>query len=278
MALGMTRPLPRNPLQPSSSAPGLSNVYDAATTQQAQDYDDIMRGYDDLLKTTKSDRSRYTSLNPATSSYFQVPAYSRSADLNTAIGGLKDFSRTGGYSEGDISNIRERGISPIRSIYANAQRNLARQKVLQGGYSPNYGAVSARMARDLSSQIGDITTRVNADVAQMIASGKLAGLQSLSPVVSRENELINQTKQKQGDVKREALYKNADERNRLANTELAALSGKQSLYGTTPALSQTFANQVLANNSQKMQAVQTANAIKNQRANLGINLLQLGRG
>ena len=282
----------QQPQQPRN----IRSVYDAAASTQAQDYDDIMQGYDTLLQRSGPSKLNYTSINPVFNRPLTASSYSRSPELGTALGGLSEYSQTGGYSGADISNIRERGISPIRSIYDAANRQIQRQKVLQGGYSPNLGAVTAKMARESAGQIGDITTRVNADIAQMVASGKLAGLQSLSSVAGRENELQNEINRENARLQNQVELSNAAEqrrvdelnnqmmlqieeinnRNRMQdiNTRLSATQGKQSLYGTTPALTQMFGNQVLANNAQQMQAVQTANTLKNQRANIGLNLVQ----
>ena len=292
----------------------MSSAYDAAASEQAQNYDDVMGRYDNILNNPSNKVSplNYSSLNyvPINSVFnrnLQGTQYNRSNDLNTAITGLSDYSKTGGYSDSDINNIRERSISPIRSIYDSAQRGLNRQKVLQGGYSPNYGALTAKMARDSSSQIGDLTTRVNADIAQMVASGKLSGLNSLGNVASRDNELMNQASRYNTDLQNQIELMNTEEQKRVEglnnqgrseverlnnqrrleveglnnaailqnnNTQMNALQGKTSLYETTPALTQTFGNQVLQNNAQNLQAIQTANVIKNQRANTGLNLLQ----
>lgn len=281
---------------------GLFGSYNNAVNQNTKDYTDIMHGYDSILSgnNNKSSKLNYVPINPVFTKQITAPAYQRSDDLTNAIQGLTDYSQTGGYSDQDVNNIRERGISPIRAIYANAQDNLRRQKVLQGGYSPNYGALTAKLARESSDKIGDITTKVNADIAQMIASGKLSALNSLSSVASQDNAAENAANQRLAELQNQVELANAEEqrrvdeennKNRLSveeynnsldqgNTEnqLRALSGKTSLYGTNPALTQSFANQVLQNNAQNLQAVQTANTIKNQRANIGLNLLsqQLG--
>lgn len=279
---------------------GIKSVYDAAATQQAGDYDNIMGNYDSIFNNasnaSRSPAFNYSAINPVFNRQLQTTPYQRSSELGTALSGLSEFSRTGGYSDADVNNIRERGISPIRSIYDSAKRNMDRQKVLQGGYSPNYGAVNAKMARDASSQIGGLTTKVNADIAQMVASGRLSGLNSLGSVASRDNEMSNQFNQRNTDINNQVELANTEEQRRVdninnqgrldverlnnqnkqqnTNTQLQATQGKQSLYGTTPALTNMFGNQVLQNNAQQMQAVTTANAIKNQRANIGLNLVQ----
>ena len=79
------------------------------------------------------------------------------------MGRYEDFANTGGYSPGNIADMRARAISPSRAIYANMQRNIDRQRALQGGYSPNYTAASAKLAREGSQEISDINQNVNAD-------------------------------------------------------------------------------------------------------------------
>jgi hypothetical protein len=177
-------PPPPNPISsaygtnPGSGVTGSYGLYNTAVGQQATDYGNIMKGYQNLSSS---------------------PGYQNTANL----------AQTGGYSDADQAAIRERGISPIRSIYASAQQNVDRNKALQGGYSPNYGAVQAKMSRDMSTQIGDQTTKVNADLAQNIAQNKM----QMAP--------------------------------QFAAQAAQPLQNQQSLYGTTPALSNLFGNQAL---------------------------------
>src|SRR5437773_5397071 len=52
-----------------------------------------------------------------------------------AAAGFSEFSKTGGFSPEDLANIRARALSPVRAVYSNAQREVNRQRSLQGGYS-----------------------------------------------------------------------------------------------------------------------------------------------
>jgi hypothetical protein len=90
-----------------------------------------------------------------------------------------DFANTGGYSPMDISNIRSRAISPIRGIYAGANREVDRQRSLQGGYSPGYGVLKSRMAREQSSALSDASTNVEGMIAQLRNAGKQYGTTGL---------------------------------------------------------------------------------------------------
>src|SRR5439155_1590310 len=91
------------------------------------------------------------------------------------------------YTDQGIADIRARGISPIRAIYANAQRNMDRQRALSGGYSPNYNAASTKMAREQSSIISDKVTDVNAQLAQAIAANKLQAAPAYSSAAAGED-------------------------------------------------------------------------------------------
>jgi len=288
MALGLKVPSMGSTV--SKKTP-IKNVYETAATTNAENYDDIMAGYDSLQKRSQSGNTgqqlNYTPLSPTTTSFLPQYSYNRSSDLNNTISGLQNVANTGGYSDSDVANIRERGLSPIRSVYSNARRNLDRQKSLQGGYSPNYGAVLSKMAREQSELGTQASTNINAEVAKMIASGKLSGLQALSPLAANENTQINNTNTNNVNAQRDMELNNAEEVRRVNDTnanmklqydqlnnqnrqqneniELSALSGKQSLFGTTPAMTNMFSQQVLANNQQNLQAATTANQIKNAR-------------
>src|SRR3989304_3720618 len=121
MALGLKVPSMGSTVSKKSP---IKNVYETAATTNAENYDDIMAGYDSLQK--------------------------RSQSGNTG------------------QQLNYTGLSPIRSVYSNARRNLDRQKSLQGGYSPNYGAVLSKMAREQSELGTQASTNINAEVAKMI--------------------------------------------------------------------------------------------------------------
>jgi hypothetical protein len=111
----------------------------------------------------------------------------RSFDSGAPISfsGFQDFSKTGGFSAGDLANIRARAVSPVRAVYANAQQNVNRQRSLQGGYSPGFGVLQARMARQQGQGISDAATNAEASIAEMVQQGKLAGLQGMAGTEAR---------------------------------------------------------------------------------------------
>lgn len=137
--------------------------------------------------------------------------------MNSPMGGWEEFARTGGFSPQDIQNMRARATGVARSVYSNAQDELARAKNLSGGYMPNFAAANSQMARQLSNNLANITQSTDADIAQMIHSGRLAGLQGMT------------------------------------GAQLGALGGMQGLYGTSPGLASMFGNQVLNASGQGLQ-------------------------
>lgn len=188
-------------------------LYNTAVQQQAGDYSNIMKGYQDLL-----------SKGP-------------SSDQAAATRNLGELATTGGYSPEGIAAIRARGISPIRSIYASANRDVDRQRALQGGYSPNYNAVKAKMARELSDTIANKTTDVEGMIAQNVAQNRLSAGGAYANAANQESQV-----------------------------PLEALRGQVSLYGTTPALANLFGNQALA-------GAQFQNQINQQNKNDNLNLI-----
>lgn len=211
-------------ISPSSGGSGRGLGVDT----QASDYDNIMKSYRDLL----SGGGVTANITP----------YQQSVDSQRALSKLDSLSSNGGYSDQDIQDIRERSVSPIRSIYASAQQNLNRSKNLAGGYSPNSAAAIAKMARESSSQIGDITTNVNAGIAQNRAANKLSIAPSYASASQNENQARTQVEQHNADTINQINQFNQ-------GLKLSSLEGMKGLYGTTPALIKTFGDQALQSRS-----------------------------
>lgn len=267
----------RNITGPTDNVSKQYGLYGSAVNTQAKDYDTIMGGYQGLLDKIKQTGGQTL----AAPDKIQATArtYTPTSEEKNAIDTLGGFTKTGGYSDADIANIRERGISPIRSIYASAQRNMDRARALQGGYSPNYAAVQAKMARELSDTIANKTIDVNAQLGQNIAQNKLAAATPYASAAGRESENINKAAQDTAEATDKAnLFniQNLTDTNKFnlglnrqsIDDAMKALSGMQSLYGTTPALSQLFGNQA-------MQSAQFKNQMQQQNQNAGINLASI---
>jgi hypothetical protein len=254
---GNFNPQPQNTLPISSF--GAPSNFSAGASQQASDYDTIMKQYQNF--TANAAQSPATSQNVSTTNVApQTANYTQSADVTNSLANLSDLSQTGGYTQQGIADIRERDISPTRSVYANAQQNVERAKALGGGYSPNFDATQASMARDESNQIAGIDTAANAGIAQNVAANRLAAASPYAAASSTANaaqtqnnefnaNAVNATNEANAGRNLQAGTGNAD-RNLAAQFQnrgniLQGIQGQTNLYGTTPALTNTFGNQVM---------------------------------
>jgi len=107
----------------------------------------------------------------------------RTGPYGEVLKGYQGFAKTGGFSPQDISAMRARAVSPVRAVYANAMQNVERQRALQGGYSPGFGTLQGRMAREQGQATADASTNAEAGLAEQVQRGKLAGLQGLSGLI-----------------------------------------------------------------------------------------------
>lgn len=185
------------------------NLHNTAVQQQAGDYDSIMKGYQGLLNRGPS------------------------PDTASATANLGNLATTGGLSPEDEANLRARGVSPIRAAYSTAMRNTDRQRGLQGGYSPNYGAVQAKMAREQSEQLAQGNTNVEAMIAELRQRGRLGAAGTYASAANSQD-----------------------------NYQRDALHGMTSLYGTTPALSSLYGSQ--ANQGAQLQNQINQQGVQNQ--------------
>ena len=223
------------------------NNYSQGVQQNASDYNYLTDTYKNLLNKFQSQPTLTApTYNPSTY------AYTPTSDYKSAYGQLSGLSQTGGYSASDIADLRARGIDPVRAVYAQAQQNIDRQRALQGGYSPNYTAASAKLARDMAQQVSDAEQNVNAGIADKIASNKLSATNSLANLAAQESEAENAAGERNTDITNQGKQFNIQmplEYNQANNANndniLNTLSGYRSLYGTTPALSATFGGQAL---------------------------------
>jgi hypothetical protein len=229
----------------------MNDLYNKSNYRQMGDYGDIMSGYDSIINSPGS--------GPTNFSFERVNAQTPEelkesyGYLREAAPGYRNFANTGGYSGQDIQELRARGVSPIRSAYGNTMMELDRARSLGGsGGSTNYIAARSRAQRELPGQMADAMTTVNAGLAESIREGKLAGLAGLTNVGSTMGGLSSADAERilRADLSNQGADLQAQgmaEQSRRASGQerLAALSGKTSLYGTTPAMSAMFGNQAL---------------------------------
>ncbi len=147
--------------------------------------------------------------------------YKQSDDLTDAVRNLKSLSETGGYSAEGIADLRSRGISPIQSMYAGANRDIERNRAIQGS-SASYGALKSRMTRELSDKVSGAVQNVNAGIAQNVASNKLQIAPTYAGVTGDQSNLQNRMNENNTGLINEANRYNAGNRDSTnrANTDL----------------------------------------------------------
>lgn len=269
LASGMAVGRPRsgfNPFGRTEEKPMLNpnQAYAQSIGGQLGDYEDIMGRYRNALSAPNDNSEIMGKYRDVLSKMGAGPndlKYSRSKEWGEGYGILKGLAETGGLSEADQGNLRARGISPIRSVYANMQRNMDRRAALSGGRSANYNAASAKMARESSEQIANQVTNVNAEIAKMVQEGKLKSAPELARMVGAENELSNNFKL-QNEAQKNSWFSNyanvlgdMSKFSQSGNDQTAQLlRGMTDLYGTNPGLVETFGNQVMQQGQLKNQA------------------------
>lgn len=266
---------------------GMTNAANRARTRQMNDYNAIMKGYRGWGGDVSNLQGSIDSYSPHQFSFERVNAR-RPGELDEAYGflreaapGYREFAQTGGYSDKDIRELRARGISPIRSAYSGAIRDIDRARALGGaGGSPNYIAARSRAQRELPGQIADAMTGVNAQLAQDIRQGRLAGLSGLTGLGSTmgglssaeagrmlQADLANQAMDVETQKLTEQGY-DAQVARQMAVRQLGlqGLNAQTGLYGTTPAMAATFGSQAL-------QGLGLRGQLEGQRQNYGLGLM-----
>lgn len=245
---GKTRTSPINPItgMPLDTTPttgaGPYELYNQGVSGDANIRDTVMEGYKKILNSNDPSSSTYIGNKPynVTNANYSVSPY-----FTQAYGNLANLSQTGGITPQEQSDLRERGISPIRAVYGNAQREAARGQVLSGGYSPNAAAIRAKMAREMSDRLSGAVTNVNADIAGRVQQGRLSSSGQLGTLGAGENEIRNRFGLENAQAANRAAEFGATQSLTNRDRDLRALEGMRSLYGTTPAQAQLFGNQAL---------------------------------
>jgi len=224
------------------------------------DYTDIMNRYRNIAGGGGGEGGGGGGGGGGYSPFLVNPGRAGYSDPFKSYSGYEEFSKTGGYSKEDIANMRARGVSPIRAAYANAEREVGRQRALQGGYSPNATASLVKMARERSQAGADAMQNVEAGLAEARNRGRLAGLGGMSNIEGqRLNADVDISKFNTGiDFEGQQFNANQQSRAQAANNaasaasaaasradQFRALSGMTQLYGTTPGMSELFGNQLL---------------------------------
>jgi hypothetical protein len=102
--------------------------------------------------------------------------------LGQAVPGYSAFAQTGGISPQQQALTRQQAQQSVAGITQAMQQNLARQKAIQGGYSPGFAAGEANIARQGGAAAGEAVNAANLGLLQQIQQGRLAGLGGLAGI------------------------------------------------------------------------------------------------
>lgn len=104
------------------------------------------------------------------------------ADFRNIFDRYQEFAETGGYTPEGLDAIRSRALSPVRSVYSDVNRSIDRSRSLQGDYAPGYAATKAKVGREQAYTAADATTNTEAAIAQLVQSGRLAGIGGMGSI------------------------------------------------------------------------------------------------
>lgn len=229
--------------------PGINNQYPASIERANSDYSSLMDQYSKLLGQVGAPVDNLAAQYQSTLNS-PIPAvkanYQNSPNVANSLSNLSDLTANGGYTPQGIADLRERGVSPIRSVYSSAQQGIDRAKRLQGGYSPNYTAATAKLTRGMSDAVSSGVQNVNAGIAQNVASNRLQAAPAYASASATDAGARNQNEQYNSGVENTTNQFNAQNRqntlsslqqlyNSGTGNKLEILNMMRQLYGTTPA-------------------------------------------
>lgn len=93
--------------------------------------------------------------------------------------GYEEFSRTGGFGEGDREAFLRRATAPVTAVYNRASDELNRRATLQGGYMPGFDTSAAKITRQSANAGAEASLSGNVALAEQVRQGRLAGLGGL---------------------------------------------------------------------------------------------------
>lgn len=210
--------------------------------------------YRDFMKTGGWDAKRTASIDENVGKMKALGYDPTTVDRMRGGGVYDEFAKTGGLSDQDRSNMRQRGNAVIPAFYNRMKDAGDQQSAVQGGYGPGRMAMMSRMARDqsagaqsaaLNTELG-ITDQVNKGrqwgAAGMTDSeGKLGSLRmdSLRGATDAETGMVNS--QNQGKQWGTTGLEGMAQSDRQAAMQAAAQAASNSHFDQSFALQQQMA-------------------------------------
>lgn len=112
---------------------------------------------------------------------------------------FQDWADTGGYTEADKTNIRNRATSTIPSLYSGVRDEIARRNAMSGGYSPGYSASVRAISRDSARGTAEAAREAELGISDRVRSGRQYGLTGLATnraaTTDASTNILNQERQ-----------------------------------------------------------------------------------
>jgi hypothetical protein len=167
--------------------------------------DRTLAGYENFAKTGGIDQDRMRAGASGFNRLMDNGGYSpeRIAQINKSISGLQglgetgglddtainrfrgngiydEFAQTGGWSNQDKANFRDRTRSGMASQFGSMKNEMARRNRISGGNATNYGAQMAKAARQNAFGMGQALNEGELGMADQIRQGRMWGGQGMT--------------------------------------------------------------------------------------------------
>ena len=90
----------------------------------------------------------------------------------------EEFARTGGFSDADKLNFRQRSNGAVTGIADSLRRGTNQRQTISGGYGPGYDAASGAMSRDAYRAASDAALNTEGTLASQVRSGRQWGAEA----------------------------------------------------------------------------------------------------
>jgi hypothetical protein len=146
---------------------------------------DAEKGYREfMLKTGGWDPARLARADATVEKLKSLGYDPETVERMRGAGVYDEFAKTGGYSEGDRSNIRQRATSGIPMFYGRMRDEANRLGTVQGGYGPAQAALMSRMGRSQSGAAADAALNAELGIMDKVNAGRQWGATGMTEAES----------------------------------------------------------------------------------------------
>lgn len=159
---------------------GVYNYLDAAYKKQAGGGDDIsyntraLPGYTDMARTGGWDPRDTADVEGNIGRWDEI---ARGEGSNSTF---KEFSETGGYTDADKTNIRQRIAGQTPALYARLKENMANRGRISGGYGSGVDTASLALARGGAQENAAAVRDGEIGLSESVRAGRMSGAEGYS--------------------------------------------------------------------------------------------------